>query len=75
MFKFLKEKLKAAVSRISSAIEKEEPVGKEMQAPLPPQIEPEEVFTKEEIRHMEVPPPPAEEEFKEEEVEIPSPPC
>lgn len=74
MFKFLKEKLKAAVSRISSAIEKEEPVGKEMQAPLPPQIEPEEVFTKEEIRHMEVPPPPAEEEFKEEEVEIPSPP-
>ncbi|MFH1065664.1 MAG: signal recognition particle-docking protein FtsY [Nanoarchaeota archaeon] len=70
MFKFLKEKLKAAVSKISSAIEKEEPVEEEMQAPLPPQIEAKEVFTKEEIEHIEVPPPPVEEEVVEEKAEI-----
>ncbi|MDI6736898.1 MAG: signal recognition particle-docking protein FtsY [Nanoarchaeota archaeon] len=56
MFKFLKEKLKAAVSRISSAIEKEEPI----EVPLPPHIEPEEIFTEQEIEDIEVPPPPVE---------------
>ena len=64
MFKFLKEKLKAAVSRISSAIEKEEPVAEEMQAP--PQIEAKEIFTKEEESRIEVPPPPVEKEIVEE---------
>ncbi|MFA5888435.1 MAG: signal recognition particle-docking protein FtsY [Candidatus Nanoarchaeia archaeon] len=69
MFKFLKEKLKAAVSRISSAIEKEEPVAEEMQAS--PQIESSEVFTKEEESRIEVPPPPVEEEeIIEEKAEI-----
>ncbi|HII15234.1 MAG TPA: signal recognition particle-docking protein FtsY [Nanoarchaeota archaeon] len=58
MFKFLKEKLKSAIGRISSAIEKDEPVGREMEAPLPP---PEETQTEQEII----------EEFKE---EIPEPP-
>ena len=57
MFKFLKDKLKSAVSRISKAIEKEEPVD----VPLPPVIEVEEVFTKDEARHIE-------------EVEVPAPP-
>ncbi len=60
MFKFLKDKLKAAVSRISHSIEKEEPV----EIPLPPVIEPEDVFTKAEVRDIE-----------KEEIEVPAPPA
>lgn len=59
MFKFLKEKLKAAVSRISSAIEKEP-------AEEPKRIEPEEVFTQQEVRHIE--------KKEAEEIEVPLPP-
>lgn len=65
MFKFLKEKLKAAVSKIASSVEKEELV----EAPLPPPIKPEEVFSEEEIENIEVPPEePVKEALKKEEV-------
>lgn len=64
MFKFLKDKLKAAVSKISSAIEREGT------AEIPPPLEPREVFTQDEVKdieeEIEVPPPPEVIEEKEE---------